>query len=192
MPIKSNAKQNFSQITMDFITNLPESDGFDSIFIVVDQGLTKGVILMPCNKAITAEQTANLYIKSVFSNHGLPDVMISDRGRQFTSHVFQGITKALKIKHKMSTTFHPQMDGQTEQYNAELEAYLQIFCTYEPDIWSKILPLAQFVHNSHTQDVVKHSPFHLMYGSSPIALPLVSEKTNVPSVDERIDALQCT
>ena len=58
---------------MDFITDLPPSDGFDSIFIVVDQGLTKGVILMPCNKTITAEQTADLYIKNVFVNHGLPD-----------------------------------------------------------------------------------------------------------------------
>ena len=98
MPIKSNAKRNFL------------SDGFDSIFIVVDQGLTKEVILMPCNKTITTEQTADLYIKNVFVNHGLPDIMISDRGPQFASHVFEGIMKACKIKHKMSTAFHPQTD----------------------------------------------------------------------------------
>ena len=49
MPIKSHAHRPFQQITMDFITDLPPSDGFNSIFIVVDQGLTKGVILMPCN-----------------------------------------------------------------------------------------------------------------------------------------------
>jgi len=78
MPISSQAHRPFQQITMDFITDLPSSDSFDSIFIVVDQGLTKGVILMPCNKTITADKTANLYIRNIFQNFGLPDVMISD------------------------------------------------------------------------------------------------------------------
>ena len=88
MPISSQVHRPFQQITMDFITDLPPSDSFDSIIIVVNQGLTKGVILMPCNKTITAEETANLYIRNVFQNFGLPDVMISDRGPQFASHVF--------------------------------------------------------------------------------------------------------
>ena len=56
---------------MDFITNLLTSNGFDSIFIVVDQGLSKGVILMPCNKTVTAEETAKLYIDNVFIQYGL-------------------------------------------------------------------------------------------------------------------------
>jgi hypothetical protein len=47
MPIKSHAHRPFQQVTMDFITNLLISNGFDSIFIMVDQGLSKGVIPMP-------------------------------------------------------------------------------------------------------------------------------------------------
>ena len=66
MPIKSHAHQPFQQITMDFIMDLPLSDGFDSIFVMVDQGLSKGVILIPCNKTVTALQTANLLIREVF------------------------------------------------------------------------------------------------------------------------------
>ena len=57
----------------------------------------------------------------------------SQTGPQFASHVFKGITTSLQIKHKMSTAFHPQTDGQTERYNTELEAYLRIFCAYEPN-----------------------------------------------------------
>ena len=105
MPISSQVHWPFQQITMDFITNLPSSDGFDSIFIMVDQGLTKGVILMPCNKTITTDETANLYIQNVFKNFGLPDVMISNWGPQFASYVFNGIMNSLKVKHKMSTAF---------------------------------------------------------------------------------------
>ena len=116
MPIKSHAHRPFQQITMDFITDLLISNGFDSIFIVVDQGLSKGVILMPCNKTITSEETAKLYIDNVFIQYGLPDIMISDRGPQFISNTFNRIMNALGINHRMSTAFHPQTDGQTECY----------------------------------------------------------------------------
>ena len=66
MPIKSVAHRPFQQIMMDFITDLPVSNGFDSIFVMVDQGLSKGVILIPYNKTITVLQTANLLIREVF------------------------------------------------------------------------------------------------------------------------------
>ena len=93
--------------------------------------------------------------------------MISDRGPQFASHVFKGITASLQIKHKMSTALHPQTDEQTERYNAELEAYLRIFCAYEPNSWNEMLPTAQFAHNSRTHEALKQSPFQLMYGTTP-------------------------
>ena len=120
-PIKSHAHQPFQQITMNFITDLPSSDGFDAIFVMVDQGLSKGVILIPCNKTVTALQTANLLVKEVFKRFGLPDKIISDRGPQFAAAACQEVMKALKIKHSMSTAFHPQTDGQTECLNQELE-----------------------------------------------------------------------
>ena len=109
---------------MDFITDLPKSNGFDSIFVVVDQGLSKGVILSPCNKTITAIETAELYVREVFKRYRLPDIMISDHGPQFATKVFQEIMTVLQVKHKMSTTYHPQTDGQMECLNQELEVYL--------------------------------------------------------------------
>jgi hypothetical protein len=66
MLIISHATQPFQQVTMDFVTNLPISNGFDSVFIVVDQGLSKGVILCPCNKTINTKETTKLYINNVF------------------------------------------------------------------------------------------------------------------------------
>ena len=63
---------------MDLITDLPPVDGFDSILVVVDQGLTKGVILTPCDKTITAEGTAKLLLENLYKRFGLPDKIISD------------------------------------------------------------------------------------------------------------------
>ena len=144
---------------MDFITDLPLSDGFDSIFVVVDQGLSKGVILIPCNKTVTVLQTANLLIREVFKWFGLPDKIISDRGPQFAAATFQEVMKALKIKHSMSTAFHPQTDGQTEHLNQELEVYLCIFCANKPHTWNSLLPIAEFAHNQHTHEALKQTLF---------------------------------
>jgi hypothetical protein len=89
----------------------------------------------------------------------------------------------------MSTAYHPQTDGQTERYNQELEAYLRIYCAYRPDEWSNKLSLAQFAHNARTHEAIKQSPFQLMYGTKPVALPEVSEKTNSPVANDRINQL---
>ena len=56
----------FPHCSMDLIMDLPLSNGFDSILVVVDHGLTKGVILLPCNKTIMAEQVANLLLKNLY------------------------------------------------------------------------------------------------------------------------------
>jgi hypothetical protein len=65
-PIKSNSTRPFQQVTVDFITNLPPSDGFDSIIVVVDHGLTKGVIYTSCNKTIDAIGTTNLFWEHIW------------------------------------------------------------------------------------------------------------------------------
>src|SRR6266850_3590692 len=110
LPIKSHATHPFEQLSLDFITNLPGSLSFDSIMVVVDHGLTKGVIFSPCTKTISATDTATLFIENVYHCFGLPSVMISDQGPQFSAKVFQEITKILKIDHRMSTAYHPQTD----------------------------------------------------------------------------------
>ncbi len=96
---------------MDF----PPSDGFDSIMVIVDHGLSKGVILTPCSKtSLTAEEMSRLYIDNFYSHFGLPDKMISDCGPQFDSQFWKELCNALQICHAMSMAFHPQTNGGTE------------------------------------------------------------------------------
>jgi hypothetical protein len=68
----------FETIALDFIVKLPVSQGFDSILTITDQGCTKAAIFIPCNKDITVEETAALYIKHMFAHFGLPTKVISD------------------------------------------------------------------------------------------------------------------
>ena len=138
----------FAHCSMDLITDLPLSDSFDSILVVVNRGLTKGVILMPCNKTITTKQVANLLLEHLYKQFGLPDEFISDRGPQFAAHVFQELLRLLGITSKLSTAYHPQTDGATERVNQEIEAYLLIFYSSFPEDWAKKLYLVEFTHNN--------------------------------------------
>ena len=96
---------------MDLITDIPSAEGHDSILVMVDQGLSKGVILIPCNKTLTSEGTAQLLFENLYKRFGLPDKIISDRGPQFASIAFVKLLKLLGIKSALSTAYHPQTDG---------------------------------------------------------------------------------
>ena len=93
--------------SMDLITDLPPVDGHDFILVVVDQGLSKGVILTPCSKTLTSEETAWLLLENLYERFGLPDKIISDRGPQFVSKAFIELLKLLGIKSALSTAYHP-------------------------------------------------------------------------------------
>ncbi|EEB89023.1 hypothetical protein MPER_12935 [Moniliophthora perniciosa FA553] len=179
----------FTRITMDLITDLPESDGFDSILVVVDHSSTKGVILTPCNKTITAEGVANLILNNVYRRFGLPDNIISDRDPRFAANVFQELGRLLGIKLSMSTAYHPQTDGETERVNQEIETFLKMFCAKKQTQWNEYLPMAEFAHNNREHSTMKKSPFYLMYGYNPRPLPPVVENSEVPYTEERLKKL---
>ena len=133
-PIKANPyTYPFLTVTMDFITNLPESNGYNALYVAVDHDLKKVIVLIPCTKTIDAIGTAKLYHDNVYRRFGLPNRIISDRGPQFSSQVFQEMNKRLEVTSSISTAFHPQIDRQTERTNQEIEAYLQIYCSNYPE-----------------------------------------------------------
>jgi len=116
-------------IAIDFVTGLPLYKNMDAILMVVDR-LSKERHYIACKareEGTTAEQTAKLLYKHVWKHHGLCNTITSDRGPQFTSAVHQQLCAILNIKAKLSTTFHPQTDGQSEVSNAEIERYLRTF-----------------------------------------------------------------
>ena len=69
----------FETIALDFITKLPESQGFDSILTITDHDCTKMPRFIPCREEINAEEMAALYAKHIFLSHGLPSKIISNR-----------------------------------------------------------------------------------------------------------------
>ena len=181
--------QPFASCSMDMITDLPTSGGYDSILAVVDHGLTKGVILIPCNKTLMADQCAQLLLDNIYKQFGLMDKIISDRGPQFTAKSFLELLKLLKIKSSLTTAYHPKSDGATEQVNQEIEAYISIFCTNNLEEWSTMLSTMEFTHNSRRHADRMNTPFELMLGIMPVAIPLAFEHTKYPSIEEKMNNL---
>jgi hypothetical protein len=56
--------------------------------------------------------------------------IISDQGLQFATQFMKDLNKLIRITGNLSTAYHPQMDGQTERMNQEIEQYLRVFINY--------------------------------------------------------------
>ena len=83
-------------VSMDFITDLPLSNGYDLILVIIDC-FSKEVEFIPCNKTVTALEMAKLYLFHVWKDHGLPHTIVSDHGPQFASQVMKDLCKCLRI-----------------------------------------------------------------------------------------------
>ena len=186
----------WNSISMDFIEQLPASSGYTSILVVVDR-LSKQSIFIPTTDTITSAELARLFVIHVFSKHGVPSHVTSDRGSEFVSRFFRSLGTALDMTLHFTSGYHPEGDGQTERVNQTLEQYLRIFCNYQQDNWSDILPLAEFAYNNAPNASTGVSPFFANKGYHPnitvqIERELASQQAKhfVTDLDELHSALR--
>jgi len=132
---------------MDFIEKLLSSSGFDTILIIVDR-LTKQMIFISAHDTITSADLTCLFVLHVFSKHSVPSHVTSNRDSEFVSNFFRSLDTALDMRLHFTSGYHPEGDGQTEYTNQTLEQYLRVYCNYQQDNWSKLLPLAEFAYNN--------------------------------------------
>ena len=153
-------------VSADIIGPLPESFGFNAIFVVVDRH-SKLVIICPTHVTVTSEGVSRLYRDYVFKRFGLFKKLISDRGPQFVSAFARDLYKLLGIEANPSTAYHPQTDGQTERENAEIEKYLRAWINARQDDWADWLSLAEFTINNRVSSATHESPFFVNHGRHP-------------------------
>jgi len=143
---------------MDFIEQLSSSSRFDTILVIVNW-LTKQVIFISAHDTIMSANLAYLFVLHVFSKHSVPSHVTSNRGSEFVSNFFQSLGTTLNMWLHFTSGYHPEGDGQTKCMNQTLEQYLHVYCNYQQDNWSELLPFVEFAYHNAPSTTTGVSPF---------------------------------
>ena len=158
----------------DHIVKLPKSNGFDSIYVIVDR-FTKMAHFIPTTEKVSEEDLIDIHLKNVWKLHGLPLIHSTDRHGNFTSKYVQKMFRALGIEQRFSSAYHRQTQGQVENLNGWLETFLHMFCDHRKENWADLLHLAIFAWNNHHHSSLDMTPFYANYGMHPTMTDLPSE-----------------
>jgi transposase InsO family protein len=184
------AETRWRDISMDFMTDLPVSQfGNSSVWVVVDR-LTKQCHLIPL-KSMATENLVFPFLREIVRLHGLPSTMVSDRGPQFTSELWRGLTDALGIQLLLSTAYHPQTDGQSERMIQSVEHHLRTLVAHDQADWETHLPLVEFAINNSVSESTGMTPFFANLGQHPrmISPPAGGTATPPKPIDAHLGAI---
>ena len=130
-PLNPNTVPNipWEIISVDLIGPLPESKGKNAIMVIVDW-FSKMIWLFLISTKITSQDMAKIFRDEIFKLHGIPKKVISDWGPQFVLSFMKELYSQLQIEGNPSTTYHPEINGQTKRINAWIEQYLHIYINH--------------------------------------------------------------
>jgi hypothetical protein len=127
---------------------------------------------------------AQAFFNDIVRLHGFPESIVSDRDPVFTGHVWRDLFKMAGVQLRMSTTFHPQTDGQSEAVNKVIAMYLRCTTGDHPRDWLDWLPWAEYCYNTSFQSALCTSPFTVVYGRPlPVLLPYQQGSARTDAVD---------
>ena len=169
---------------MDFITGLPKSGKKSVIMVVVDR-LSKYAHFCALPHPFTPTLVAQYFMDQIFKLHGMPTSIVFDRDPIFTSNFWQELFRLQGTQLKLSTSYHPQTDGQTEAVNECLETYLRCFTSEKQHLWVQWLPLVEWWYNTNYHATTKMTPYEAVYGQlSPSPTSYLMGCSKVQAVDQ--------
>jgi hypothetical protein len=172
----------WEELSLDFVTGLPKSKGYEAILVVVDR-LSKYAHFILLKHPYTAKSIAEVFVREIVRLHGIPKSVISDRDPIFISHFWLELFKLQGTRLKMSSAYHPETDGQTEVVNRCLESYLRCFAADNPKSWSHWVPWAEFWYNTTFHISIGKTPFEVVYGrQAPSIVKFLPNETKVTAV----------
>uniref|UniRef100_A0A1A8I1B8 Gypsy retrotransposon integrase-like protein 1 n=1 Tax=Nothobranchius kuhntae TaxID=321403 RepID=A0A1A8I1B8_NOTKU len=178
----------FDHIVIDCVGPLPPSRTGKKYLLTIICSATRFPEAVPLSSVTTANVIKAL--TGFFSVFGLPKIIQSDQGTNFTSRIFAQVAKTLKIQHLKSSSYHPESQGVVERWHQTLKSMLRKYCLSTGRSWEDGLPFVLFAARDAVQESTGFSPHQLVFGHTPRGpLKVLREKflwpvpqtgTNVP------------
>jgi Integrase zinc binding domain/Integrase core domain len=173
----------FYQIGIDFVGPLPITKNGNKYIIVAMDYLTKWPEAK-ATPAATADETVKFIYEEIICRHGCPQRILSDRGTHFNNQVVNGLMDRFKIKHLLSTPYHPQTNGLVERFNRTLcESLAKL--VEQTNEWDEFIAPVLFAYRTSKQSTTKIPPFYLTYGRDAV-LPVDDLSQNNENLTQRI------
>lgn len=137
----------------------------DSIMVVVDK-LRKVAHFISVKTTYSTSEVAQIFIREIMILHGVPKNIVSNRDAKFTSMFWKELFAGLGIELAFSTTYHLQIDDQTERVSMILQDMLRMYVMHQQRKWEEYLPLVEFGYNYGYQESLRMIPFEAQYGRS--------------------------
>lgn len=185
LPIPSRP---FEHVHLDFMSNLPVSNGYDSVLILVDR-FSKFAYFLPCTTTITAQETAELLLRNVFCTHDLPKIIISDRDPRFISETWKSLWQRLGSRIQLTTAYHQSANGQAEKTVQILQTMLRGVISPSDLDWSEWLYVAQRAYNTNMQESTRLTPHEVLFCRKPtLAIDWLLPASSEASAEDQIPA----
>ena len=157
----------------DIIGPFPPSKLGNRYVVVFSEYLTKWVEAFPV-PSIEAPVIARLLVDEIFTRHGAPRTLLSDRGRNFLSSLVTEVCRLLNTKQVNTTAYHPQTDGLVERFNNTLAEAISSYVSSNQLDWDVYIPAILFAYRTSPCVSTGDTPFYLLYGRKPRLAPDVS------------------
>ncbi|GAA5908929.1 hypothetical protein JCM5296_006825, partial [Sporobolomyces johnsonii] len=177
----------FSDVALDFVGPLPVSEGYDMLLTMTDR-LTGYSRLLPCRSKDGAKEIAERVFRGWYCLFGLPERLVSDRDKLFTSKFWRALHARVGLHLQMSTAFHPETDGRSERTNKTAIQVLRQYVTRQQKDWVSHLSTVEFSMNAAVNDSTGRSPFEIVLGFTPSLFPSSSTSpSSLPAVEAIVD-----
>ena len=152
----------FRKIEIDCVGPLPRTMRGNQYILTIMCVSTRFPEAIPL-RSIYAKNIVRELVK-FFSCFGLPEVIQSDQGSNFTNNMFQKILKGLHVQQQFSSAYYLQSQGCVERFHQTLKNTLRMYCEEMGVDEDEAVPLALFALRGSAQESTGYSPFELVYG----------------------------
>ncbi|XP_057746519.1 uncharacterized protein LOC130965775 [Arachis stenosperma] len=184
-----SAEQPFGSWGIDLVGPFPTAPGQLRYLIVAIDYYTKWIEAEPL-ASITATQCRKFVWRQIITRFGIPEVIISDNGTQFTDKKFRELLEGLHISHRFSSVEHPQTNGQVESANKIIVKGLKKRLDEAKGLWAEELGSVLWSYRTTPQTSTGETPFRLTYGVEaviPVEIGDSSPRKTVGGNDEEAE-----